>query len=182
MLETKRKEPRAPDRQAPEARRARLRWRASRNSTPARPAAPEAARRLKATVQQASAKSHIAGKLAGAVLGISTPVVRLLAGAVQSPGVYSKHGVPQVATRIGVMEASGKPMSLHRHAQHRQVGPRDAQAALQVTGNNIANAGNADYTRQSATSRRPKTRCSPRRVRRHGRRPHGHPAATSTRH
>jgi len=62
---------------------------------------------LKATVQQAAAKSHIAGKLAGAVLGHLNTVVRLLAGAVQSPGVYSKHGVPQVASRIGVMEAIG---------------------------------------------------------------------------
>jgi hypothetical protein len=62
---------------------------------------------LRTTVQQASAKSHIAGKLAGAVLGHLNTVVRLLAGAVQSPGVYSKHGVPQVTARIGVMEAVG---------------------------------------------------------------------------
>lgn len=62
---------------------------------------------LKATVQQAAAKSHVAGKLAGTVLGHLNTVVRLLAGAVKSPGVYSKHGVPQVASRIGVMEAVG---------------------------------------------------------------------------
>ena len=62
---------------------------------------------LKSTVQQASAKSHIAGKLAGAVLGHLNTVVRLLAGSVENAGVYSKHGVPQVSARIGVMEAVG---------------------------------------------------------------------------
>lgn len=60
---------------------------------------------LKATVQQASARSHVGGKLAGAVLGHLNTVVRLLAGAVENAGVYSKHGVPQVTARIGVMEA-----------------------------------------------------------------------------
>lgn len=62
---------------------------------------------LKATVQKASTKSRIAGKLAGAVLGHLNTVVRLLAGTVENAGVYSKHGVPQVASRIGVMEAIG---------------------------------------------------------------------------
>ena len=62
---------------------------------------------LKSTIQQASAKSHIAGKLAGAVLGHLNTVVRLLAGTVENAGVYSKHGVPQVNARIGVMEAVG---------------------------------------------------------------------------
>ncbi len=62
---------------------------------------------LRSTVQQAAAKSHIAGKLAGAVLGHLNTVVRLLAGSVENAGVYSKHGVPQVSARIGVMEAVG---------------------------------------------------------------------------
>ncbi|MGB7159841.1 MAG: flagellar export chaperone FlgN [Tepidisphaeraceae bacterium] len=62
---------------------------------------------LKSTIQQASAKSHIAGKLAGTVLGHLNTVVRLLAGSVENAGVYSKHGVPQVNARIGVMEAVG---------------------------------------------------------------------------
>jgi hypothetical protein len=34
-------------------------------------------------------------------------VVRLLAGAVEKAGLYTKHGVPQVSSRIGVMEAVG---------------------------------------------------------------------------
>ncbi len=62
---------------------------------------------LKTTIEQAAAKSHIAGKLAGAVLGHLNTVVRLLAGSVENAGVYSKHGVPQVNARIGVMEAVG---------------------------------------------------------------------------
>ena len=62
---------------------------------------------LRSTVQKASAKSHVAGKLAGAVLGHLNTVVRLLAGSVENAGVYSKHGVPQVNARIGVMEAVG---------------------------------------------------------------------------
>ncbi|HEV2293624.1 MAG TPA: flagellar export chaperone FlgN [Tepidisphaeraceae bacterium] len=62
---------------------------------------------LKTTIQQTTAKSHIAGKLAGAVLGHLNTVVRLLAGSVENAGVYSKHGVPQVSARIGVMEAVG---------------------------------------------------------------------------
>ena len=62
---------------------------------------------LKSTIQQASTKSHIAGKLAGAVLGHLNTVVRLLATSVENAGVYSKHGVPQVNARIGVMEAVG---------------------------------------------------------------------------
>jgi hypothetical protein len=62
---------------------------------------------LKQTIGRASARSHVAGKLAGAVLGHLNTVVRLLASSVENAGVYSKHGVPQVATRIGVMEAVG---------------------------------------------------------------------------
>lgn len=62
---------------------------------------------LKSTIQQAATKSHIAGKLAGAVLGHLNTVVRLLAGSVENAGIYSKHGVPQVNARIGVMEAVG---------------------------------------------------------------------------
>jgi hypothetical protein len=62
---------------------------------------------LRSTVERASAKSHVAGKLAGAVLGHLNTVVRLLAGSVENAGVYSKHGVPQVNARIGVMEAVG---------------------------------------------------------------------------
>jgi hypothetical protein len=60
---------------------------------------------LKAVMTQIASRSHVAGKLAGAVLGHLNTVVRLLAGAVEQAGVYTKHGVPRVSARIGVMEA-----------------------------------------------------------------------------
>ena len=52
-------------------------------------------------------RTHIAGKLAGAMLGHLNTVVRLLAGAVEKAGIYTKAGVPRVSARIGVMEAVG---------------------------------------------------------------------------
>ena len=54
-----------------------------------------------------AARSHIAGRLASSVLGHLNTVVRLLAGAVEKAGIYTKHGVPSVSSRIGVMEAVG---------------------------------------------------------------------------
>jgi hypothetical protein len=62
---------------------------------------------LKRTIQQIQSRTFIAGKLAGAVLGHLNTVVRLIAGAVERAGVYTKAGVPQVSSRIGVMEAVG---------------------------------------------------------------------------
>jgi hypothetical protein len=54
-----------------------------------------------------TARTHVAGRLAGAVLGHLNTVVRLLAGAVEKTGVYTKQGIPRVSSRIGVMEAVG---------------------------------------------------------------------------
>ena len=62
---------------------------------------------LKKTIEQIQARTHIAGRLAGAVLGHLNTVVRLIAGAVERAGIYTKSGVPQVSNRIGVMEAVG---------------------------------------------------------------------------
>ena len=62
---------------------------------------------LKTVIGQVTSRTNVAGKLAGAVLGHLNTVVRLLAGAVEKAGVYTKHGVPQVSARIGVMEAVG---------------------------------------------------------------------------
>ena len=62
---------------------------------------------LKDLAQQVARKSFVAGRLAGAVLGHLNTVVRLLAGAVEKAGLYTKQGVPQVSCRIGVMEAVG---------------------------------------------------------------------------
>ncbi|HEV8605087.1 MAG TPA: flagellar export chaperone FlgN [Tepidisphaeraceae bacterium] len=62
---------------------------------------------LKTKVTEVAAKSTIAGRVAGALLGHLNTVVRLLAGAVEQAGIYTKHGTPQVSTRIGVIEAVG---------------------------------------------------------------------------
>jgi hypothetical protein len=62
---------------------------------------------LKAVVQQVQTRTTVAGRVASAVLGHLNTVVRLLAGAVEKAGLYTKQGVPQVSSRIGVMEAVG---------------------------------------------------------------------------
>ncbi len=62
---------------------------------------------LKDVATTIASRTKVAGKLAGAVLGHLNTVVRLLAGAVERAGVYTKHGVPRVSQRIGIMEAVG---------------------------------------------------------------------------
>jgi hypothetical protein len=62
---------------------------------------------LKEVVSQLQSRTHIASRLAGAVLGHMNTVVRLIAGAVERAGVYTRDGVPKVSSRIGVMEAVG---------------------------------------------------------------------------
>jgi hypothetical protein len=62
---------------------------------------------LRKTIEQIQARTHIAGRLAGAVLGHLNTVVRLIAGAVERAGIYTKTGAPQVSSRIGMMEAVG---------------------------------------------------------------------------
>ena len=62
---------------------------------------------LRALMQQIKTKTHIAGRVATSVLGHLNTIVRLLAGAVERAGVYTKHGVPRVSARIGAMEAVG---------------------------------------------------------------------------
>jgi hypothetical protein len=62
---------------------------------------------LKAIATTISNRSKVSGKLAGAVLGHLNSVVRMLAGAVEKAGVYTKDGIPRVSSRIGIMEAVG---------------------------------------------------------------------------
>ena len=62
---------------------------------------------LKAIIQTVQKRTNIAGRVASAVAGHLNTVVRLLAGAVEKAGLYTKQGVPQVSNRIGVMEAVG---------------------------------------------------------------------------
>jgi hypothetical protein len=62
---------------------------------------------LKALMAQLKLRLHVTGKVAGAVLGHLNTVVRILAGAVAGAGLYTKHGVPKVAPRIGAMNTVG---------------------------------------------------------------------------
>ena len=63
--------------------------------------------RLKATVLQLQEQMSVSSRIAGAVLGHLNTAIRILASAAQSAGVYTKYGVPQVADRLGVVEAVG---------------------------------------------------------------------------
>jgi hypothetical protein len=62
---------------------------------------------LKPLMKQIADQTHVGGRLASAVLGHLNTAMRLFAGAVGQAGVYTKHGVPKVTARIGVMEAVG---------------------------------------------------------------------------
>jgi hypothetical protein len=62
---------------------------------------------LHAVMQQVAEKSHVATRVASAVLGHLNTAMRILAGAVGSGGVYTNRGTPNMTRRIGVMEAVG---------------------------------------------------------------------------
>jgi hypothetical protein len=54
-----------------------------------------------------SQRTQIAGRVASAILGHLNTVMRIVTGAVEKAGLYTKQGVPRVSARIGVMEAVG---------------------------------------------------------------------------
>lgn len=54
-----------------------------------------------------SKRTQGSSRLASAVLGHLNTVVRLFAGAVERAGLYTREGIPRVASRIGVMDAVG---------------------------------------------------------------------------
>src|ERR1043165_8263788 len=62
---------------------------------------------LKNKVTEVATRSTVAGRVAGALLGHLNTVVRLLIGAAEQAGIYTKQGTPQVSARIGVIEAVG---------------------------------------------------------------------------
>jgi hypothetical protein len=62
---------------------------------------------LRAVMEQIQKRNYITSRVAGAVLGHLNTVVRLISGAVEKAGLYTKQGVPKVSARIGVMEAVG---------------------------------------------------------------------------
>jgi hypothetical protein len=62
---------------------------------------------LKSLIDQITLRTHVAGKVAAAVLGHMNTLVRLVAGIVERAGLYTKKGIPRVSSRIGVMDAVG---------------------------------------------------------------------------
>ncbi|MDP9172282.1 MAG: flagellar protein FlgN [Planctomycetota bacterium] len=62
---------------------------------------------LRAIIEEINRRTHLSGKLSAAVLGHLNTVSRLVAGAVERAGVYTKQGVRRVGRRIGVMDAVG---------------------------------------------------------------------------
>jgi hypothetical protein len=62
---------------------------------------------LRALAEEVATKNKVAARIAGALLGHLNTAVRLIAGAVENAGVYTKHGSPQVPGRIGGIEALG---------------------------------------------------------------------------
>ena len=62
---------------------------------------------LKQVTEDVRTRAYISGRVANAVLGHLNTVVRLVAGAVERAGLYTKRGVPRMTNRIGVMEAVG---------------------------------------------------------------------------
>jgi FlgN protein len=62
---------------------------------------------LKDLATKISQRTRVGAKMASAVLGHLNTVVRLLAGAMQQAGIYTKKGMPKLAERIGAIEAVG---------------------------------------------------------------------------
>jgi hypothetical protein len=62
---------------------------------------------LRTLVTAIQSRTTVGARLAGAVLGHLNTAVRLIAGAVQQAGVYTRDGTPKVAARIGAIEAIG---------------------------------------------------------------------------
>ena len=62
---------------------------------------------LQQVTAQIAEKTNVSSRVAGALLGHLNTVVRIVAGAMHQRTVYTKQGVPTVASRIGLIEAVG---------------------------------------------------------------------------
>jgi hypothetical protein len=62
---------------------------------------------LRGVVEQIASRTRVSGRVASAVLGHLNTVVRIVSGAVERAGVYTKKGIPSVSARIGLMETVG---------------------------------------------------------------------------
>lgn len=67
----------------------------------------KARQELRQVIAKVAQRGSGSGRLAGAVLGHLNTAMRLLAAAVERAGLYTRRGVPRLASRIGVMEAVG---------------------------------------------------------------------------
>jgi hypothetical protein len=67
----------------------------------------KARQELRDLAEQITQRTQGSGRLASAVLGHLNTVVRILAGAAQRAGLYTRQGIPRIGTRIGVMDAVG---------------------------------------------------------------------------
>ena len=63
--------------------------------------------RLRALVAKASTRATVASRVANALVGHLNTAVRLLAGAAEQAGIYTKQGTAQSPQRIGILEAVG---------------------------------------------------------------------------
>lgn len=62
---------------------------------------------LRAVAQEVAAASHVAGRVAGAVLGHLNTAMRLLQGAMRDSGTYTRSGAPRMGGRLGAVNAVG---------------------------------------------------------------------------
>jgi hypothetical protein len=63
--------------------------------------------RLRGLVAQVSTRATVSGRVANALVGHLNTAVRLLAGAVEQAGLYTRQGTAQSPSRIGNLEALG---------------------------------------------------------------------------
>lgn len=62
---------------------------------------------LRVVLQEVAAASHIAGRLAGAVLGHLNTAMRVLQSAMRDAGTYTRSGSPRMGPRLGAVEVIG---------------------------------------------------------------------------
>lgn len=62
---------------------------------------------LRGLITQMGQRLAVGSRVAGALVGHLNTVIRIVTGAVERAGIYTRQGLPQISRRIGVMEAVG---------------------------------------------------------------------------
>jgi hypothetical protein len=62
---------------------------------------------LRGVMAKISQRSYVTASVSTAVLGHLNLVLRLLAGAIERAGLYTRDGLPRMASRIGIIDARG---------------------------------------------------------------------------